>query len=261
MLYTTELAQHMLDIGIIELENCKYSLTASNHFAPSDLAKHFETIKEVFANTAYQNRTFDQWEIEACCKTCILSLIGLWNSTEQHSWSSCISKYQTDAGQNVRLKRDMGDGSFKFFSSVELVSLHTMFPWGLIALHNERMMMSVAQQEINKYPELKIVAGHVDQWYVLRPYDSGHLVDNVIDACRFKSGEPMLQVKSVRIETVPTWSQKLEHRNQVLKFAKKRLVPLLEQDLGANLAMCIVQKFKEYGGLLLSGPAGVGKTW
>ena len=135
-----------------------------------------------------------------------------------------------------------------------------MFPWGLIALHNERMMMSLAKQEIEKRPELRIVAGHVDQWYVLRPYDGSRLVDEVIEACRFKSGEPMLQVKSVRIETVPTWPQK-QHKNQVLKFVKQRLVPILEQELGENLALSIAQKIAEHRGLLLTGPAGVGKTW
>jgi hypothetical protein len=53
MLYTSELAQHMLEIGAIEMQDCKYSLTASNHVGTSDLAKHFETIKQVFASAAY----------------------------------------------------------------------------------------------------------------------------------------------------------------------------------------------------------------
>ena len=38
-------------------------------------------------------------------------------------------------------------------------------------------------------------------------------------------------------------------------------MPLLEQELGENLALSIVQKMVEHGGLLLTGPAGVGKTW
>ena len=119
MYYPAEVVQYMLGIGAIHLEDCKMSLEASKHYLPEQLARNFETIRQCFASTCY-NYAYSEYQTKKLCKQAILSIIGLWNSTKQHAWTSICSSYQSDAGQNVKMKRDLGDGSYRFRSSVEL---------------------------------------------------------------------------------------------------------------------------------------------
>ena len=134
-------------------------------------------------------------------------MIGLWNSTETHAWQKTTSMYQTDAGKNVKMRRDLGDGSFQFFSSVEIVSLTSMAPWGRIALDKEQMLMSIALREVRQHPQLTTAGGQVDGLYILRPYDNNDILEQIVDKYRFASGELMFHLKegepAGHVPTVP----------------------------------------------------------
>ena len=60
-----------------------------------------------------------RFRAEKVSKQAILSLLGLWSATEQYAWKKIRSTYQSDAGKNVKLRRDIGDGAYEFTSNVE----------------------------------------------------------------------------------------------------------------------------------------------
>ena len=85
--YTAELVQHMLDIRVVEVEHCMAGLEASRHMSPALLAEYFELIKQCWETSIADREGQDgKFRAEKCCKQAILSLIGLWNATEQHAW-------------------------------------------------------------------------------------------------------------------------------------------------------------------------------
>ena len=159
--YAAEVVQYMLNIQTITLSDCKSSLTASRHISTKELAFCFETIQQ-----CWETATYEKWgskeQAEKNAKYVILALEGMWNSTEQHAWNKVCSTYQSDAGNNVTSRRDIGDGVFEFTCCTDIVSLFSMAPLGRIALDVEQMRVSQATREIQKHPQLKIAGAHVD---------------------------------------------------------------------------------------------------
>ena len=259
--YAAEVVQYMLRIGVIREEDCKASLTASRHIHPDQLNVYLESIRRYVMDACYDHR-YEQFEANSICKSVILSLIGLWNCTETHAWKRTTSMYQTDAGKNVKMRRDMGDGSYDFLCSVEVVSLSSMAPWGKIALDKEQMLISMAIRELKRHHELTVVGAHVDGVYFLRPYGDNAVTEEVLNAHRFPSGEPMFQLKENEpVGHVPTCAQNAKHRVQELTFESPKWERYEEMDLGENLDKKITQLFLDHGGLLLTGAAGVGKSY
>ncbi|NDD64945.1 MAG: HNH endonuclease, partial [Acidobacteria bacterium] len=124
-LYAAEVVEYMLDIHVIRLEHCVAGLQSTRSMSAGTVAQHFQSIRDCWNNTVWLHLEGPALETKkrGYTKESILALIGLWNSTEQHSWKAVTSTHQTDAGGNVSRKRDLGDGVFQFFSSTELISL------------------------------------------------------------------------------------------------------------------------------------------
>ena len=259
--YAAEVVQHMLQIGAVKLEHCVASLEASRHMEPQALEQHFEFIKMCWEETIYKREgPAGKTRAEAVAKQAILSMIGLWNATEQHAWSKTRSTYQTDAGENVKLRRDIGDGSYEFTSSVELVSLYVMSPLGRIALDVEQMRISQALIELERHHTVTVVGAHVDGVFALATGWDDDLRHKLESAYRFRDGSPVFHIKTKEpISKVPSYKQNEEPRCQTWTFQKHQWNVVRETDL-VDLANDIADLFEQHGGLFLSGPAGVGKT-
>jgi hypothetical protein len=185
----------------------------------------------------------------------------MFNATEQHAWNKVCSTYQSDAGNNVTSRRNIGDGVFEFTCCTDIVSLFSMAPLGRIALDIEQMRISQATREIQKHPQLKIVGAHVDCVYFLKPLcEESYTLDRLTETHRFPNGESMFHIKNDPPCKVPTWPIKELTKRQPMTFEKPKWVRLMENDL-KNLAGDLVDRFLEHKGLLLTGPAGVGKTY
>ena len=166
--YAAEVVQYMLEIKTIQLEHCVAGLEASRHLSPRLLEEYLEIIRQCWKETVYNKEGEDgRFRAEKVSKQAILSLLGLWNATEQYAWKKTRSTYQSDAGKNVKLRRDIGDGAYEFTSNVELVSLYSMAPLGRIALDVEQMRISQATREMEQHTEITIVGAHVDGVYGL----------------------------------------------------------------------------------------------
>ena len=194
-------------------------------------------------------------------KNALLALIGLWLAIEQHSWRKITSTYQTDAGKNVKMSRHIGEGVFQFTCCTEIVSLFSMSPLARVALDVEQMRISQATREIQKHPQLEIVGAHVDCVYFLKPIWEGNAVlDDLVRAHRFSNGESIFHLKNEPAAKVPRWPQKEPQIVEPQTFTKPKWVKLKEEEL-ENLVGDLMDRLLEHKGLLLTGPAGVGKTF
>ncbi|NDD65386.1 MAG: hypothetical protein EBZ36_15640, partial [Acidobacteria bacterium] len=271
--YAAEVVEYMLEIFVIELQHCIAGLQSTRSIPADQVAKHFQDIQDCWEETmAYQDSYIYHQKETHYKKASILSLIGLWNSTEQHSWRVVTSTHEIDAGSNVRRKRDMGDGVFQFFSSTELISLFSMAPWGRITLDVEQMRISQAIRELQRHHEISIVGAQVDGvYFTTMSWEVMALEDELLAAYKFQDGQPIFQIKKEPVSKVPLWSQSDALRAQKLTFEKHAWVEYREQDFydeaaeervkTAGLVQALAELFLQHGGLLLSGPAGVGKTF
>ena len=81
--YAAEVAEYMLDNKLLCPGYCKAGLRASKHIDPKLLGQHFETIKAIW-HLAFEHYPNPPANIDGIAKQAILSVIGLWNMTEQH---------------------------------------------------------------------------------------------------------------------------------------------------------------------------------
>jgi hypothetical protein len=105
-------------------------LRAARHVPGSALQQHLSTLEEVYSHVYFASEK----KRKDYLKGCVLSAIGLWNSTKQFSYKQVQSYYEIDAGRGVKQRKRMEDGSFVFTAFTELVGLYSMAPWGRIAL-------------------------------------------------------------------------------------------------------------------------------
>jgi len=107
--YAAEIAEYLLDNGIISLEHCKAGLCATRHIPSSKLAQHVETIRDTCEHMSFANER----EMERFLKQGLLSMIGLWNCQTQHAFRVVRSTHQIDAGPGVRSRKQLEDGTFE----------------------------------------------------------------------------------------------------------------------------------------------------
>jgi len=255
--YAAEVAEYMLDVHIVMPSECKKGLRASKRLESKTLEKAIDTIKATWPE-ALAHHPSPPGNVDGIAKQAVLSAIGLWNCTEQHQWNRCRSTYESDAGEGLKLKRPMPDGSYIFTTSTELVSLKTNSPWGRIALDVEQMRISQALRAIEKHDELTVVGAHVDGVFFLSySFDFASLREELENTAKFADGTAAFHVKREPVSKVPTWKQRVESRSQTLDFRPHQWTIMQEPDSVDALA----DLFLERGGLYLSGPAGVGKTY
>ena len=136
-----------------------------------------------------------------------------------------------------------------------------MAPWGQIALENEQMFVHKARCEIERHPQLQLVGEHVDCAFFLRPLmDESGVTDKLLESHAFPSGEPMFHLKQEPVCKVPTWPQKQNKWTQQIRLEKPVWKVVLEHEL-EDLVEGIAQLWIQHKGFLLTGPAGVGKTY
>jgi hypothetical protein len=259
--YSAELVEHMLETSIIEEEHCEAGLEASRHMSPALLEEYFEIIRNCWQKYVYdKDGNEGKFRAEKYIKQAILSLIGLWNATEQFAWKRVRSTYQTDAGKNVKLRRDLGDGSYEFTCSTEIVSLYSMAPFGRIALDYEQMCISKALLELARHDEITMVGAHVDGVYFLAPsWSVNDILQQLESRYLFPDNSPMFHIKIEPVSKVPTYEQNVEPRVQNLTFDSHIWNIVVEETLDDRVKDS-AKLFLENGGLLLTGAAGVGKT-
>ena len=123
------------------------------------------------------------------------------------------------------------------------------------------MRISQATREIQKHPQLEIVGAHVDCVYFLKPiWEGSAVLDDLVRAHRFSNGESIFHLKNEPAVKVPRWPQKEPEKVEPQTFAKPKWVKLKEEEL-ENLVGDLMDRLLEHKGLLLTGPAGVGKTF
>ena len=86
------------------------------------------------------------------------------------------------------------------------------------------------------------------------------MLDDLVRAHRFSNGESIFHLKNEPAAKVPRWPQKEPQNVEPQTFAKPKWVKLKEEEL-ENLVGDLMDRLLEHKGLLLTGPAGVGKTF
>jgi hypothetical protein len=92
---------------------------------------------------------FTEKELRAFQKQGILSMVGLWNQSQQYSYKTVRSDYQIDAA-GAKLRRQLDDGSFLWTCCGTIVDLYSMAPWGRIALDVEQLRVAQALDFLKK---------------------------------------------------------------------------------------------------------------
>ena len=252
--YAAEVCEYMLQKDLITDADCKAILRATRRVPGELLQKQMEVLEDVYQNVQF----FSQSQRAAYVKGCLLSAIGLWNATSQFAFKQKQSHHQIDAGPAVKLRRRMDDGSFIFTSYTELVGLYSMAPWGRIALDAEQLRIAEAMDVLSQHEEhVKVIGAHVDGVFVL-----DHSVED-IDAQLtghhlWPDGTPKFHLKKEKAFKVPTWKAENVVRSQEVKFERHKWKTLKELEV-PNID-ALVEAFLEKGGLMVSGPAGTGKT-
>jgi len=261
--YAAEVCEHLLEKQLIPAGACRAGLRATRHIPSAVLAEHFQKL-----DTVAERINFDGNErlCNAFKKQGILSMIGIWNSTSQHSWKQVRSKYEVDAGHGLKQRRRMDDGSFLWTTSNEIIDLYSMAPWGRIALDVEQLRIAQAKEALALHPEITEAGAHVDGvFFLCYSLDSLQIYCALESQFCFPDGSPIFHLKDEPVCKVPKWKQPDPIRSQKLEFVKHVWRVEQEGDKGqhADLTLMveqIVEWIAEHKGCLLSGPAGTGKS-
>jgi hypothetical protein len=174
---------YMLRKGIIGNDNIVYAVRASRHSSPARLAEAFETIDEAVEKVRVEvSKEVLKWngekdekvtieklyllDTQAFRKLLRLSWIGLCQVTERLEWHVVKSMYVSDAPGNVLRREYLGHGVWNFKSCTHIVDLHTMRPYGEIALQMEQVFMHRAMELMKKLPKALTLGVHVDGLFV-----------------------------------------------------------------------------------------------
>ena len=256
-LYAAEVCEYMLERGIVYVHHCKAMITATRHVPTELLDKNLEVIRNAFGEAMWASVAASA---EKYIKGAFLAMIGLYNASKQFSFKQSQGFYEIDAGAGVKVRRRMEDGSFLFTSSTELVGLFSMAPWGRIALDVEQMRIAQATAFVNQFPaQLSIVGAHVDGVFVFSHDMDQHLILNQIeDNFRFPDGSPIFKIKKEPICKVPTWPQGDSLRTQEISLEPPQWHEFEEWDIPD--VDFLAEKTLEFGGCMITGPPGTGKT-
>jgi hypothetical protein len=97
--------------------------------------------------------------------------------------------------------------------------------------------------------------------YFLKPlWEDASVLHKLVETHRFPSGEPVFHIKKDPPSKVPTWLQKTRPAAAPRTFEKPKWATFTEQELD-NLVDDLANRFVQHKGLLLTGAAGVGKTY
>jgi len=87
-------------------------------------------------------------------------------------------------------------------------------------------------------------------------------IDDILDRIRFQDGTRAFQLKMQEKQSLPHNKWNLQERKIEIKYEPARWTELSESDIpDVTSGVEIAKHFDEKGGLLLSGPAGVGKGY
>jgi hypothetical protein len=251
--YIGEVCEDLLDRGVITRSQCKAALRAGTRLSCEKFTEAIEKITQVCSQVSPR---------ESFAKNGILAMIGLWNATSQFAWKKVESTYQIDAGSGLKHRHMCEDGSYEFFTGREIVDLHTMVPWGRIALDTEQLRVSQATRLLESYASqgMSIVGTLVDGVFFV--WNSFEPLPDLEWCYRHPDGSRIFKVKEEPIGKVPTHEQSDMTRSQQLTFDTHEWKIIPEQDI-ANVenGEGVANLFLEHGGMLLSGPAGVGKSF
>ncbi|NDD63714.1 MAG: AAA family ATPase [Acidobacteria bacterium] len=260
--YAAEVCEYLLENKLIPEGACRAGLKAVRHVPSAVLATHIETLDAIAEKLYFESER----HMKAFQKQGVLSMIGVWNSTSQHSWKQIRSRYEVDAGNGLKHRRRMEDGSFVWTTSEQIVDLYSMAPWGRIALDVEQLRVAQAMKALRKHEEIRIVGAHVDGvFFLCHSYQAAEIYDSLEWEYRFPDSTRMFHLKDEPACKVPTWKQNDPVRSQKLDF-RKHVWRVEEEGLKgkhADLTLMIdqiVEWIVEHKGALLSGPAGVGKS-
>ena len=258
--------RYMLDTGKIDKGHLKAGVRATNHVSPNALNEAFKTIKELYIHVVYLKKSWEciaedevnPKDIVQGQKGAVLACIGLWNSNDQCIWKKVKSAYESDAGGPVKRRKELDEGIFEFAWSVDLVGLRSMRPIGEIALQMEQVRIAEILDIMRPYEirkEIVRLGAVVDCVYFdAKPFFNLQ-VD--VDQARLPSGAPKFQIKLEDAKKSPVnWTKSPSILHQEANFDpvdwKHFTDPTLEE---------MIQILMERHGALVTGPAGVGKTW
>ena len=252
--YAAEVCEYMLGRALITDADCKAVLRATRHVPGELLGKQMDLLAEVYQNVEFASQS----KRDAYVKGCLLSAIGLWNATSQYSFKQKRCNNQLDAGPAVKLRRRMDDGTFIFTSYTELVGLYSMAPWGRIALDVEQLRIAEAMEVLSRQEEhAKVIGVHVDGVFFL-DHSVKDIDEQLTGRHLWPDGAPKFHIKQEAALKVPTWRPEDVERSQDIKF--ERHVWKILKELEVPNIEALVDAFLKHGGLMISGPAGTGKT-
>jgi hypothetical protein len=260
--YAAEVCEWLLQNDRIPVGACRAGLRATRHVPSDVLTKHFATLEAACEDISFECAPERHKKVlEGFQKRGILSMIGLWNCTSQHAWKQIRSNYQVDAGNGVRGRKQLPDGTFMWTASTELVDLYSMAPWGRIALDVEQLRIAQAMAALEKQSQhIRVAGAHVDGvFFLVHTFDWMQVEDEILDANKFPDGKRMFQIKDEPSYKVPTYQQPDPLRQQKLTFTR-HVWRRLDIEGNADVEQ-LVARVKEHNGLLLTGPAGTGKSY
>jgi hypothetical protein len=187
-------------------------------------------------------------------KRAILSLIGLWNSTERCVWKVTRSQFAEDCPVDPAQRSYVGDGVWDYKWKVDILDNRSMRPFGQIALDWEQVLCDMAMRALRTIPRIVTFGVHVDGLFYLNHGDANP-VEEFVKSKLYPSGKPMFQIKEEPWWKVPTWPVDHEPRSFDPNFSKPW--KKFQETDGVDFAQKI---FENEGGMLL-GKAGTGKTW
>ena len=260
--YAAELCEWLLEHKIITASDCKVGLKASARVM--DFEKAVQAIERAAdeVDGFWNPRDKEQWK-----KKGLLSMIGLWNSTIQYSYKLCQSKYQMDAGPNVVRRRQLPDGLFEFTTARELLDLYSMAPWGRVALDIEQLRIAQAFDVLRPYEtrfanNFKILGAQVDGVFFayngIEPLPRAEILSKYL----LSDNTMAFQIKDQDKKTLPINEWRLKERSMKFEYKPHVWDIHMEDDIpNATNGVEIAKLFHKNGGLLITGPAGVGKSY
>ena len=237
-LYPHVSVEYMLDTGIIELADIKYTICASRSF--DKLPKAVEAIRAAWDAVGVDN-------YKLMCN----STIGLWNQRDKSKWTLRETGCFDDMGR-VDVVVSEGDGPPKCAAHTQVISPETCFPLGLIALHYECVTVHRAIRELQSIGAT-IHGVNVDG--IFYTGDEAK-VDTFIDSYEHPDGTPVYAKKEGLRHTCPRNEQSRDDHER--EFPEQpELVDVHDDSDPDRLAQLVVA----HGSALITGAAGTGKTY
>ena len=254
---------YMLRKGIICNDNIVYAVRASRHLSPARLDEAFKTIDEAIKKVSVIITKTDVYQLDRDFpKLLRLGWIGLCQVTERLEWHVVKSMYVSDAPGNVSRREYLGHGVWNFKSCTHIVDLHTMRPYGEIALQMEQVFVHQAMELMKKVPRAMTLGVHVDGLFVrLQRDESKDVYNQLMDAAVYPSGQKMFHEKFVPAKSFPTWRRRYEDRSFQMDLRSITWRHLNESDAGdQDPQEFFVEQILANKGGLMNCLGGTGKT-